>query len=103
MDSRKVASDQSTQLHYGGRALASGQECFWKVQVWTDTASAQTGASRALDDGLLGASDWHAKWIGLDSPESKRPTNVLYGAQWIWFPEGQPEKAAPVSTRYFRR
>ena len=28
---------------------------------------------------------------------------MLGDAQWIWFPEGQPEKAAPVGTRYFRR
>ena len=28
---------------------------------------------------------------------------MLGDAQWIWFPEGQPEKAAPIGTRYFRR
>ena len=54
--------------------------------------------------GLLQPSDWHAKWIGLDEPpESRTAKNVLGDAQWIWFPEGQPDKAAPVGTRYFRR
>src|SRR5262245_325953 len=33
-DSGKVASDQSIQLAYAGRELASHQQCFWKVRVW---------------------------------------------------------------------
>jgi alpha-L-rhamnosidase len=54
--------------------------------------------------GLLKPSDWHAKWIGLDEAAPDQGAgNVLGDAQWIWFPEGQPEKAAPVGTRYFRR
>jgi alpha-L-rhamnosidase len=28
---------------------------------------------------------------------------VLKGCSWIWYPEGEPEKSAPVATRYFRR
>ena len=53
--------------------------------------------------GLLQPSDWHAKWIGLDeAPESRTGKHVLGDAQWIWFPEGQPDQAAPPGTRYFR-
>src|SRR5262249_13185394 len=37
---------------------------------------------------------------GLDG-ENK--TNWLAGTSWIWFPEGEPDKAAPIGTRYFRR
>ena len=40
----------------------------------------------------------------MDEPvASKAATKVLGEAQWVWFPEGEPEKAAPIGTRYFRR
>jgi len=40
---------------------------------------------------LLTAPDWKAKWIG--SPRGA--DNPLRDARWIWFPEGEPAKAAP--------
>ncbi len=103
-DSGKVTSGQSIQLRYRGKALGSGQPAFWKVRVW-DTRGKKLGWSEPAHwtMGLLQASDWHAKWVGLDEPEGNRATNVLGNAQWIAYPEGQPEKAAPVGTRYFRR
>jgi alpha-L-rhamnosidase len=33
-DSGKVISDQSTQVRYAGKPLASHAQCFWKVRVW---------------------------------------------------------------------
>ena len=33
-DSGKVLSDQTIQVEYAGKPLASRQFCFWKVQVW---------------------------------------------------------------------
>jgi len=33
-DSGKVSCDQSIQVQYGGKALESGQRCWWKVRVW---------------------------------------------------------------------
>ena len=33
-DTGKVESNQSIQVAYGGRELASGQRCYWKVRVW---------------------------------------------------------------------
>ena len=50
--------------------------------------------------GLLRPADWKAKWIGLDGEEV---TNFLAGTDWIWFPDGQPEKSARPGTNYFRR
>lgn len=103
-DSGKVGSEQSIQVRYAGRPLRSEQECLWKVRVW-DQAGKPSGWSEPAQwsMGLLRPSDWHAKWIGLDEPAGNRTAkNVLGDAQWIWFPEGQPEKAAPVETRHFR-
>jgi alpha-L-rhamnosidase len=50
--------------------------------------------------GILSVAEWKAKWIGQDGVAA---TNILSGTSWIWFPEGEPAKAAPVETNYFRR
>ncbi|HOX57361.1 MAG TPA: family 78 glycoside hydrolase catalytic domain [Candidatus Paceibacterota bacterium] len=104
-DSGKVASDKSIQVRYAGKPLISGQECFWKVRVWDEQGKASAWSEPARwTMGLLRPTDWHAKWIGRDEPAENEAANKPLGqAQWIWFPEGQPEKAAPVGTRYFRR
>jgi alpha-L-rhamnosidase len=49
--------------------------------------------------GLLKQDDWTAKWIGRDEPA---PPNELAPAAWIWYPDEDPLKAAPVGARYFR-
>ena len=104
-DSGQVRSDQSIQVRYAGKALVSEQECFWKVRVWDEHGKPSAWSEPAhWTMGLLKPSDWHAKWIGVDEPAvNMAAKQVLGNAQWIWFPEGQPEKAAPVGTRYFRR
>jgi len=104
-DSGQVASDQSVQVRYAGRALVSQQECFWKVRVWDEQGRRSAWSEPARwTMGLLKPSDWHAKWIGLDEPAVGRSAPKILGdAQWIWFPEGRPEQAAPVGTRWFRR
>ncbi|HET7625075.1 MAG TPA: family 78 glycoside hydrolase catalytic domain [Verrucomicrobiae bacterium] len=100
-DSGKINSDQSIQVFYDGKTLESGEDCFWKVRVW-DADGKPSGWSEParFSMGLLRDSDWHAQWIGLDA-ETK--TNWLSGTSWIWFPEGEPAKSAPVGQRYFRR
>jgi alpha-L-rhamnosidase len=104
-DSGQVRSDQSIQVRYAGKALVSEQECFWKVRVWDEHGKPSAWSEPARwSMGLLKPTDWHAKWIGVDEPAvNMAAKQVLGNAQWIWFPEGQPEKAAPIGTRYFRR
>ena len=63
-DSGRVPSDASTLVPYGGRALASGQDCYWRVQTWNSRR--QPSAWSPVGHwgmGLLDASDWHAQWI----------------------------------------
>ena len=97
----KVARDQSVHLPYGGPALASGKAYYWKVRVWNRDGVASAWSAAALwTMGLLAENDWMGKWIGLDVPDRPFP---LAGAEWIWYPEGDPQKEAPVGTRYFRR
>ncbi|MBI5387112.1 MAG: family 78 glycoside hydrolase catalytic domain [Verrucomicrobia bacterium] len=100
-DTGRVSSDQSIHLRYGGKALSSHGECFWKVRVWDQDGQASSWSKPAKwTMGLLAPTDWKAQWIGKDE-EDKRPK--FTGADWIWFPEGEPAKAAPIGTRYFRR
>ena len=79
-DSGKVASDQSIQVEYGGKALTSRTRCYWKVRVWLARRSPggvgnlgeggdkdghrSTWSQPALwTMGLLNPKDWEAAWI----------------------------------------
>jgi len=99
-DTGRKESERSIHLPYAGRQLRSEQDCFWKVRVW-DQAGKATSWSLAAhwSVGLLAATDWQARWIGLDGIERD---SYLTNTSWIWFPEGHPEKSAPLATRYFR-
>lgn len=65
-DSGKVLSDDSVNIVYQGKKLASRQRCLWKVRVWGDQGQ-QTSWSKpaAFEMGLLEPTDWQGKWIGL--------------------------------------
>lgn len=112
-DSGRVASDETAQIVYGGRALGSAQEAWWSVRTWDRNGkpSAYSGSAHWAM-GLLQPSDWHARWVGLSSfsamPASAVPAAALgaqslAGLNWVWFPEGNPNVDAPRGTRYFRR
>lgn len=64
-DSGKVATDQSQQIRYRGKALARGVRCYWTVRVWDQNGIASLWATPAswscFDMGR--DRDWQAKWI----------------------------------------
>lgn len=100
-DSGKVDSEQSVLVPYMGRPLPAHQECFWKVRIWNRAGNKSAWSAAAKwSVGILAADEWKAHWIGWDGSDT---TNLLTGTSWIWFPEGEPAKAAPVETNYFRR
>ena len=100
-DSGKIISDESILVAYAGKPLGSSAECFWKVRVWDENGKASAWSKPALwTMGILNADEWRAKWVGQDGVEA---ASTLTGASWIWFPEGEPQTAAPVETDYFRR
>ena len=76
--------------------LAPGAAYTWKVRVW-DAAGKPSDWSKPAKFGT-GPKEWPAKWIGQDEAGTG-----LEGAQWIWFPEGDPAKDAPVGVRFFRQ
>ena len=105
-DSGKVASDQSAQIEYGGKSLASGTPVFWRVEVW-DQAGNRSGWSTTAkwSMGLLKPGDWQGRWIGLDETGLyKRPGSPYHGlenARWIWWAAGDPTGAS-AGDRFFR-
>ena len=68
-DSGKVASSQSVHVVYGGSALRSGRQYYWKVRVWDERdRSSPFSATARWKMGLLDASDWHAQWVIGEGP-----------------------------------
>ena len=115
-DSGKVVSDQSNQVAYNGKTLASRAICYWNVKVWT--SKLETGNLKLDRDeesewsapaqwsmGLLKAEDWNAKWISMTPsqwvPNKSSVELDLEGAQWIWLAGVDPNK--PMGTAYFTK
>ena len=63
-DSGKVASNETTGIVYGGKALNSRQRCFWKVKVWDKDGKVSAWSEPAMwSMGLLKPKDWTAQYI----------------------------------------
>ena len=112
-DSGKVASDQATQIVYGGKALGSRDRCYWKVRIWDAGGEPSRFSDPSLwTMGLLEAKDVKAKWIGMEErlihPVKKTdPANQALnfdGCDWFWYSEeGAAAKKATPGIRYFRK
>lgn len=63
-DSKKVRSDQSTQVPYAGPPLHSRNRYYWQVRVWDEADRASAWSAPAWwEMALLQPSDWSAQWI----------------------------------------
>ena len=73
-DSGRVPSDCSVLVPYGGRTLASGQDCYWKVQTWNARGKRSKWSPVGhWGMGLLKESDWQARWITSPQPSQGAP------------------------------
>jgi len=64
-DSGKVSSDETVNITYMGKALASSQQVFWKVRAWDEGGKPGAWSEPAtFTMGVLSDADWQAKWIG---------------------------------------
>ena len=106
-DSGKVASSESLLIPYGGKALASRAQCFWKVRVWArgQEAPSDWSAPARFSVGLLAPEDWSAEWIGYDAPAEDEavPRDPYDGSFWVWYPEGVAPEAFPSGKRWLRK
>jgi alpha-L-rhamnosidase len=81
-DSGRVNSDKSVQVDYDGKPLVSGGAYFWKVRTWgPDGKTSQWSAPASWTMGLLDASDWKGKWIGVD--ETVITNSRSLPARWL--------------------
>jgi alpha-L-rhamnosidase len=74
-DSGRVESDQSLDVAYAGKPLASRQRLFWKVKVWDQEGKESEWSEPASwRMALLDAKDWQARWIAapaMPQPQSE--------------------------------
>lgn len=67
-DSGRVLSDESVNIPYAGKALQSGQRCYWQVRCWDKNGEVSKDSDPAFFEmGLLAQDDWHGKWIAADT------------------------------------
>lgn len=63
-DTGRVSSSESLHIPYGGRALESNRQYFWKVRVWDEAGDISAWSEPAMwTTGLLDRSEWRGKWI----------------------------------------
>jgi alpha-L-rhamnosidase len=89
-DSGKRNSDQSIRVGYEGKALRSGQECWWQVRVWDRDGVVSTWSESSFwRMGLLDPGDWKASWIGVPWQGEEALPKPSGG------PDGRPEEFGP--------
>src|ERR1035438_4966697 len=98
-DSGKVASEQTTSVVYGGKALASQQRCFWKLKVWDKDGRALGWSEPATwGMGLLQARDWKAQYISF-----RDTTPVHRFAQPLFLPPARQYRKEFAAVKAVRR
>ena len=80
-ETKKISTDQSLHISYGGPTLGPAQRCTWRARVWdeNDTPSAWS-ATATWEMGLLDHANWQADWITPDWDEDTtqpQPTPLL--------------------------
>ena len=67
-DSGKTASEDSAQVVYSGKPLASGKTRYWKVRYWDSAGNVSPYSLVAqFEMGLLTPEEWKGQWIGRDN------------------------------------
>ena len=63
-DSGQIISTAQNQIPYGGAALQTSQQVFWKTRVWdAGNIASPWSASATWTMGVLNSNDWQAQWI----------------------------------------
>lgn len=97
-DSGKVKSQDTSQIVYRGKALASRQGCFWKVRVWDYKGHpSEWSAAARWRMGLLLKSDWTARWIA--PAPSSNATDTLEIQRAVYKPVSGDDRTADVTER----
>lgn len=63
-NSGQVTTNRQNQISYGGVALQTSQQVFWKARVWDANNAASSWSTPATwTMGVLNPGDWQAQWI----------------------------------------
>ena len=73
----KVLSDQTTQIAYQGRPLASREGCYWKVRIWDQGGRSAWSRVARWAMGLLRPVDWTANWISAGTPATNATDHLV--------------------------
>ena len=76
-DTGRVLSDETCQIVYEGRPLASRQDCYWKVRIWDQDGCSDWSRAARWQMGLLKPGDWTAKWISAGAPELNPASRLI--------------------------
>ena len=80
-DTKKVDSNRSVHIPYGGPELNSRQRVYWQVRIWDQEGSATEWSDPAyFEMGLLQPGDWKAEFI---TPTLKEDTNQSEPAPYL--------------------
>jgi alpha-L-rhamnosidase len=70
-DTGQVESTDTVNIPFDGRALGSGERCFWKVKSWDKSGDDGTWTDTAVfETGLLAEKDWEGAWIAAPAEAS---------------------------------
>ena len=79
-NSGKVSSDTSLSIVYGGKALTSRTQAYWKVRVWNQNDEASDWSKpSSFGIGMLNENDWSEKacFIGVQQADEKSQSAPL--------------------------
>ncbi|MDB6169900.1 MAG: alpha-L-rhamnosidase [Verrucomicrobia bacterium] len=79
-DSGRVRSDATAGVVYRGRALASRQRAWWRVEIWDEKNRRGESSPAFWEAGLLARAEWRGRWIGAalkGGPETGAPSPYL--------------------------
>ncbi len=67
-DSGQVSSAETVNVHYAGKTLTNGEQCYWQVRVYDGNNLLSAWSALAQwTMGLIEQTNWTAQWIGYDA------------------------------------
>ncbi|UIX29410.1 family 78 glycoside hydrolase catalytic domain [Streptomyces sp. GQFP] len=72
-DTGRVPSDRHLLVPWPGGTARSGRRVEWQVKVWTERGESEWSDAAPWEWGLLGPSDWTARWIEPHEDSVPRP------------------------------
>jgi alpha-L-rhamnosidase len=98
--SDKIASGDSLNIRYNGPALAPSTRYYWRVTLWDAAGQPYPPSADAWwETGLMKLINWHANWIGYETPEEAAIRHAQ--AQWIASPDSQALAAEKSAEQHY--